>query len=51
MRIPEILFCIAVLVFLAALVYADSRWRKWIKARRQERGGAPQEQNGGRGGR
>ena len=40
MHILEILFCIAVLVFIAALVYADYKWRQWMAARRQERGGA-----------
>ena len=46
MRIPEILFAIAVLVLIAALVYADSKWRRWMAQRRQERSGAQQQQNG-----
>lgn len=45
MRIPEILFSIAVLVLLAALVYADSKWRKWMAERRRE-GAAAREQDG-----
>jgi len=38
MHIPGILLCIVFLALLGALLYADSRWRKWMKARRQERG-------------
>jgi uncharacterized protein HemY len=46
MRILAILICIAVLVLIAALVYADFKWRRWMAQRRQERVGAAQQQNG-----
>jgi hypothetical protein len=46
MRILGILFCIAVLVLVAASVYADSKWRKWMAQRKQERGGDAKGWNG-----
>jgi hypothetical protein len=44
MRIREILFSIFVPVLLAALLYADFKWRRWIKARRQESAAAREEE-------
>ena len=39
MGIPGILLCMAILVLIAALIYADCKWRQWMAARRQQRGG------------
>jgi len=48
MPILQILLCIAVLVLIAVLAYADHKWRRWMAQRRQERGAAGREQDSGR---
>jgi len=33
----KLVIVVAVIAIIAALVYADRKWRHWIAARRQER--------------
>ena len=33
----KVVLCVIALVIVAVLLYADYKWRQWMKARRRER--------------